>query len=101
MAQIFKVKEENFVTHNLIKIFYQDVLPVPSTEDDSDIEIPEVVVVKVKDKLISGIHSKPINIQWIRTSSHPKKLCLAFYPVFYEHKNCTIIRLKSVFLVPR
>ena len=35
-------------------MFYQDV-PAPSTEVDLDIEIPEVMVVKVKYKLISFI----------------------------------------------
>ena len=77
--------------------FYQDVLPAPSTEDDSDIEISEDVDVKVKDKLISGNYWKQINIQ----RSHPYKKIMSsilLYPVFYEHKNCTFYIRRNLFI---
>ena len=40
---------------------------------------------------ISRIHSKPINIRWMRTGSHPYEKIMSsivFYPVFfYEYSN--------------
>ena len=39
--------------------------------------------------IFSRIHSKPINIRWIRTSSHPYEKIMSsivLYPVFYEYK---------------
>ena len=40
--------------------------------------------------VISRIHSKPINIWWIRTGSHPYDNIMSsivLYSVFYEYKN--------------
>ena len=41
-------------------------------------------------KYFSRIHSKPINVQWIRTGSHPYEKIMSIivlYPAFYEYKN--------------
>ena len=43
-----------------------------------------------KRKNFSRIHSKPNNIPWIRTGSHPYEKIMSsivLYPVFYTHKN--------------
>ena len=46
--------------------------------------------------VISCIHSKPINIQWIITGSHPNEnnmYSIVFYHVFYKYKNYVLISL--------
>ena len=61
--------------------------------------------------VFSCIHSKPINIRWVRTGSHPyEKLMssIVLYPVLYEYKNVQFIHYTmreitniNLFLDPR
>ncbi len=52
--------------------------------------------------LFYRIHSKPINIQWIRTGSRPYEKIMSsivLYPVFCEYKKITIIRFLAHALI--
>ena len=82
------------------------LIPPSEVEANPGLWLTAVSQYKVRDtfcsygKFISRIHSKPIDIRWIKTGSHPYEktmFTIELYPVFYKYKM-KIIRLNPVFL---